>query len=503
MGFGAATTDNLTAPASSHLDTLTKVTLIVLARTRAFTTTRNLVEKAVTSVGGFHMRLATTNGIQLRWWRTTNTTYGYDNTVALNRWQWFVAVGDANAGAGLKWRLFTAPIDRLVREAARTATTEGSGALASSSANALTIGNAKTATTLAYQGDIALVAVFGDQLALSAIHGFQADPHPGVHGGFPCLGFWRPGHRGQTGVMDETFRAGAAVNSGGVAVSGGVQFWNLPLVLGKSGGINLCQASGTGVASGSATLNVTERLQASGTGTASGSATLNVTERLQASGTGVATGSAVLNVTERLQATGSGVATGSATLTITERLQATGSGVATGSATLNVTERLQATGSGVATGSATLTITAGSSHNLRATGTGAATGTALLNVTKRLLATGTGGATGSAVLRAERRLQAIGGATAGGSAALTRIIALSASGAGVGAGIAGLYVERRLQATGNATADGTGRLYSDTPVSAQTSRYELQRTLSLGALTGLRSGFERERNLALDSIKRG
>ncbi len=230
MNFGAAVSAELTAPSAAALDTLTKATIILLVRPRSFVTNRRIFEKAVNLVGGFHVGLTNTNGFQLRWWRSSaNTSYYYDNSVWVNEWQWVIAAGDSALGAGLKWRLYAGRFDQLVRERARTSTTEGSGTVGSTAGTSLRIGNSSTSPSLlAFPGDIALAAIYGENFSIADAHEFQKNPAPGMIAGAPCLGYWRPGHHGFTVFDESAQRAGACGVVGAVPTSAGVSnFWPL------------------------------------------------------------------------------------------------------------------------------------------------------------------------------------------------------------------------------------------------------------------------------------
>lgn len=184
----------------------------------------------------------------------------------------------------------------------------------------------------------------------------------------------------------------------------------------------------------------TADLEATGTGVATGSANLVINRGMVANGTGIATGSASPSLTVGLQAAGSGVATGAAALSTSVNYVATGTGVATGTAALSRTLALTATGSGAATGSASLDVSGAGGVPLTAIGSGAASGSAALSVLRSLEANGEGVATGEADLWREVGLEAEGSGVAVGSASMQIALGLTAIGTGESTGFADLTV---------------------------------------------------------------
>jgi len=235
--------------------------------------------------------------------------------------------------------------------------------------------------------------------------------------------------------------------------------------MGAGGGSTLNgSASGSDVASGSASLSAQVALASVGVSTASGSAALAASVPLSAVGLAVAAGSATPSATVTISAAGLAQAAGQAGLSASVLAQAAGAALASGNATLAAQLNALATGAAQAGGSANLS--GGAAGSLSASGAAIAAGTAVLSVTVGLLAAGSalasGTATGSA--NAPGQVSATGGAAAGGSGVMSAQVSITAAGFVQAMGQGAFSATVPLSAFGAVTASGYAHLTVDNGV---------------------------------------
>jgi len=223
-------------------------------------------------------------------------------------------------------------------------------------------------------------------------------------------------------------------------------------------------ASGSNVASGSASLSAQVALASVGVSTASGSAALAASVPLSAVGLSVAAGSAIPSATVTISASGLAQAAGQAGLSASVLAQAAGAALASGNATLAAQLNALATGAAQAGGSANLS--GGAAGSLSASGSAIAAGTAVLSVTVGLQAAGSalasGSATGSA--NAPGQVSAAGGAEAGGSGVMSARVSITAAGFVQAMGQGAFSATVPLSAFGAVTASGYAHLTVDNGV---------------------------------------
>lgn len=215
-------------------------------------------------------------------------------------------------------------------------------------------------------------------------------------------------------------------------------------------------ASGTALASGSATLAGQIALAAVGVATAGGSATAGVAVPLSSAGIATAGGSANRSAAITISAAGLAQAAGQAGLAVAVQVAAAGAAAATGNATLAGQIVLATAGAAQAAGNATL------AAQLAAIADGAAHASGSANLTGgaggALSATGGASASGSATLVAQIAAVAAGLATAAGSANAGAKIAAGASGTATAAGAAAAGAQVAAVGSGAATAAGNAAL---------------------------------------------
>ena len=233
----------------------------------------------------------------------------------------------------------------------------------------------------------------------------------------------------------------------------------------SGGGSTLnASASGSDVASGSASLSAQVALASVGVSTAGGSATLAASMPLSAVGLSVAAGSAIPSATVTISASGLAQAAGQAGLSASVLAQAAGAALASGNATLAAQLNALATGAAQAGGSANLS--GGAAGSLSASGAAIAAGTAVLSVTVGLQASGSalasGTATGSA--NAPGQVSATGGAAAGGSGVMSARVSITAAGFVQAMGQGAFSATVPLSAFGVVTASGYAHLTVDNGV---------------------------------------
>lgn len=224
-------------------------------------------------------------------------------------------------------------------------------------------------------------------------------------------------------------------------------------------GVNLAgQASGSAVASGSASLAASVGLAGVGVALAGGSANASATVPISATGITVAHGSAGLTATVSISAAGLAQAAGQAGLSAAALLTGAGAAQAAGNATLAAALAAMAAGAAEASGSANLS--GGAQGAISASGGAIADGAAALVVTVQLAATGAAEAGGTANLTggAPGAVSASGGAVAGGTATLDASVLISAAGFVQAMGNGALWVSVRLSAAGQSLAGGTANL---------------------------------------------
>lgn len=211
------------------IDNLSTLTALALVRVRAHTSFSALLMKSATSTTGWRWTTDSAGtGMHFRFYRTSNTSYATHTTTGrvspLGAWRWLAVTADVSAGTGLKVAFFASPLDGLLQSVPLGTLTEGSGAQTADSANNLLTGNGSTANcgTL----DLALLSLWTGRLTLSDLHHVQEDPTATMRLRQACLGFWRPGHHGQSSVPDEGPLHLNGTITGAVATSGGVtHFW--------------------------------------------------------------------------------------------------------------------------------------------------------------------------------------------------------------------------------------------------------------------------------------
>lgn len=230
-----------------------------------------------------------------------------------------------------------------------------------------------------------------------------------------------------------------------------------PVAAGGGSTLN-ASASGSDVASGSASLSAQVALASVGVSAAGGSAALAASVPLSAVGLSVAAGSAIPSATVTISASGLAQAAGQAGLSASVLAQAAGAALASGNATLAAQLNALATGAAQAGGSANLS--GGAAGSLSASGAAIAAGTAVLSVTVGLQAAGSalasGTATGSA--NAPGQVSATGGATAGGSAVASVTASITAAGFVQAMGAGQLTISINLAAFGAALSSGSANL---------------------------------------------
>lgn len=237
----------------------------------------------------------------------------------------------------------------------------------------------------------------------------------------------------------------------------------VPVAAGGGSTLN-ASASGSDVASGSASLSAQVALASVGVSTASGAATLAASVPLSAVGLAVASGSATPSATVTISAAGLAQAAGQAGLSASVLAQAAGAALASGNATLAAQLNALATGAAQAGGSANLS--GGAAGSLSASGAAIAAGTAVLSVTVGLQAAGSalasGTATGSA--NAPGQVSATGGAAAGGSGVMSAQVSITAAGFVQAMGQGAFSATVPLSAFGVVTASGYAHLTVDNGV---------------------------------------
>jgi hypothetical protein len=78
---------------------------------------------------------------------------------------------------------------------------DGTGAIVSDAARELVIGNRHATNTNAYQGQLAVVALYDSALTLAECEKWRLRPSRNIKAG--CLGFWILGNNGSTGTQTD------------------------------------------------------------------------------------------------------------------------------------------------------------------------------------------------------------------------------------------------------------------------------------------------------------
>ena len=160
LTFGS-TTGSRVAGVADALDDMTRVTIAILVRPTTFTDNRAIVSKGTTTTGWALSLSGTGGNVKFVWQNVvTDTTYTSTSTpLKLNNWTWLMVTADTSLGVGLKIAMWSAPFGGSGPPSAvtLTATAEGVGLNSSDAPDNFSIGN--LGTTLAFQGDISLVAL--------------------------------------------------------------------------------------------------------------------------------------------------------------------------------------------------------------------------------------------------------------------------------------------------------------------------------------------------------
>jgi hypothetical protein len=214
----------------SSVDNLSTISALALVRVRALTSFAALLHKSATSTTGWRWTTDSAgSGMSFRFYRTSNTTYATNTSSGLvfpiNVWRWVAFSADVSAGAGLKIAFFSSDVDQFVAPVTLGTLTEGSGAQTADTASNLRIGQGSSAQAGAM--DVALVSLWTGRLTLHDFHEIQSNLFPTEHLQHSCLGFWRPGHDGQSSVPDlGPLRLNGAITGAQASSSGVTNFWS-------------------------------------------------------------------------------------------------------------------------------------------------------------------------------------------------------------------------------------------------------------------------------------
>lgn len=207
--MGLATSDRIRIGDIALVRSMATLSFAVLLYPTTFTSLRRIFLKAENDGSpGWTCTLNGTAGEVEFFWADTPTGIQYitnDTTLRLNRWQWLCVASDPAATPSAHIYVGDFVGGRPFRESTYGTATVGSGSPASDSAELLTIGNDGDATTRSFQGSIACVALFKNEvLDLGRFLEFTRNPR-GFHNPKP-VGLWRPGWRsgGGTVCFDES-----------------------------------------------------------------------------------------------------------------------------------------------------------------------------------------------------------------------------------------------------------------------------------------------------------
>jgi hypothetical protein len=204
LTFGAATSDRVNVGTSATLENHTAASYLAWVYTTTDTNSRRIYQKGLFAGNGARALSigAATPELSLQVNRATTILSAAANlsnfaAYALNSWVCFAGVhdtGGANGDQKLYCGNLLAP---LAEPSAYSAQSVGSGAPASNAGSSAFIANTSN-TNAAFQGRIALVAVFNRVLSLAELRDLQYRPRP-TRG---CVGFWQLGRTGTSTQMD-------------------------------------------------------------------------------------------------------------------------------------------------------------------------------------------------------------------------------------------------------------------------------------------------------------
>lgn len=199
LTFGAATSDKVSLGAGTGLANLDPMTILAWVYPTTLTTNRNIYARgeAVTARRTFRTS-GVVGDLQISVSRTVNTNYITNSTplATLNRWYCVVATFNSLAAVGQLVNIYTALLGGTLTEATYGTATDGSGAVVAEASAVSIWGNTgQTSPVNAWQGGIAMGAVFAVELSLADCQSWMQRPRLTV-GANTAAAFGRAGKYG-------------------------------------------------------------------------------------------------------------------------------------------------------------------------------------------------------------------------------------------------------------------------------------------------------------------
>jgi len=221
LTFGATTSTRVNDGSAAGIDNLTALTLLCWVRITTLTSNRTFASKRTAGAGWFLGLSGTAGDVQFFADRATaDTTYTTTDTplATTGAWRFLAATLDQAAGAGALMGIYGGSLTTPATARALSAT-DGSGAFSADAAAALIWGN-NSAFTVAIQGDVAQVALFGAVLSLADIQSWQLRPRVTV-GGVVAKAFHRLGNEGAGSQQDYSGNGNTGTVTGATQAAGG------------------------------------------------------------------------------------------------------------------------------------------------------------------------------------------------------------------------------------------------------------------------------------------
>lgn len=194
LRFGAVNSDRVNCGSPAAFDALTQITWLLWVRPTTFAGGDCLMSKRASAAGKMLTLSGTGGNIAFLADRaTTDTNYITNDTpLAIDEWNRVALTFDQALTSPNKVHILVGDLRTPAAESTYGTATDGSGAYSSDAAADLIIGNTTVATD-ALIGDIAIAALFGSILSLSAINSWFENPRLQVNTSGPALGMWALG----------------------------------------------------------------------------------------------------------------------------------------------------------------------------------------------------------------------------------------------------------------------------------------------------------------------
>lgn len=217
LTLGGATSDNVSFGSAASLDNLSPMTFLCILRATTLTAGRVIVGKQNTATAGLRFTVDTTVGtMNLRRQRATTALNYSANTLPLVTGKWMLAAFTMDMGATPAAHIYRADKDTPIAECGYSASNNGSGTPTSDASYNLRVGN-DDRLTVAFQGDIAVVAIFNRVLTIQEIQDWYHNPRGTISG---CVLYSRLGWYGTgtqpdwSGSGNNGTASGASLNTG-------------------------------------------------------------------------------------------------------------------------------------------------------------------------------------------------------------------------------------------------------------------------------------------------